>query len=178
MNSIIVATDRNGCIAKGAEIPWKCKEDLRHFMLTTRGKPVIMGRATFETLKQPLPGRTNIVITRQSDYAAPDGVIVCHDLESALETAEGCPGADEEIMITGGQQIYDLALQKRLVDRIYLSIIPVEVEGGDRFFHFEKYGPWGLKTEEDRETFMLYIFERAEIDPGEELESDSISDGN
>ncbi|MEZ5540236.1 MAG: dihydrofolate reductase [Pseudomonadales bacterium] len=130
--ALIVARTRNGVIGRENQMPWYLPEDLRYFKRVTLGKPVIMGRNTWESLGKPLPGRDNIVITRNTDYHA-DGAYVAHDLSSALQYA--CHIAEEknidEVMIIGGAQIYREALP--LVQRAYITEIDAEIVG-DAFF--------------------------------------------
>ena len=86
--SIIVAMDSNGVIGKDNELPWHLPADLQHFKKTTMGKPILMGRKTWESIGRPLPGRTNIVITRDSDYQA-DGCIVVNSIDAAVPSSTG-----------------------------------------------------------------------------------------
>ena len=102
---MIVAHARNGVIGKEGKLPWYLPEDLRYFKRTTLGKPVIMGRKTWETLGRPLPGRRNIVVTRQKDYVA-EGADVVGSIEAALSLVADAPVA----FIMGGAQIYKESL--------------------------------------------------------------------
>jgi dihydrofolate reductase len=124
--SIIAALAENRVIGRNGAIPWDIPEDRRRFRELTMGHPVIMGRKTFEAIGQPLPGRKNIVLTRQAGYR-PDGCLVAHDLAAALAA---CAGSDE-VFICGGGEIYREALP--LAERLYLTRIPRKVEG-DTFF--------------------------------------------
>ena len=124
--SIIAAMAENRVIGRGDEMPWEIPSELRRFKETTMGHPVIMGRKTFESIGHPLPGRKNIIITRQQDYSPPGGVVV-QDLTAALST---CDGADE-VFICGGEAVYREAMP--FADRIYLTIIDEEFDG-DAFF--------------------------------------------
>jgi len=124
--SLIVAMGENHVIGRNGDLPWHIPEDLKWFKKNTLGKPIIMGRKTFETLKKPLPGRHNIVITSDQNYEV-DGTTVTHSLEEALEAA----GEVEEIMICGGASIYKQALP--LVDKMYITLIYHDFEG-DTFF--------------------------------------------
>src|SRR5690606_41758541 len=85
--ALIAAVARNGVIGKDNQLPWRLKGELAYFKATTLGKPVVMGRKTFESLGKPLPGRTIIVVTRHADYAAPEGAAVVHDVAAALAVA-------------------------------------------------------------------------------------------
>ncbi len=128
--SMIVACGRNNAIGKGNAMPWHLPADLQYFKCTTLGKPIIMGRKTYESIGRPLPGRLNIVISRHSDWPAPEGVVRVSSVEQAIARAR--EQSPEEIMITGGEQIYRAALG--LADRIYKTEIDIEVEGADAHF--------------------------------------------
>ena len=117
---LIVAVAENGVIGRDNDLPWRLSGDLKRFKAVTMGKPLIMGRRTFDSIGRPLPGRANIVLTRDADFS-PEGVLVVHDPDAALEVAEqeaGRAGADE-IMVIGGAGIYDLFLDR--ASRIYLT---------------------------------------------------------
>lgn len=131
--ALIAAVAENGCIGLNNQLPWYLPEDLKYFKAVTLGKPVIMGRKTFESLKKPLPGRLNIVISRQPDYLAPVGVKVVSSLDAALALAEAqclIDGRDEAVVM-GGAQIYAEALAR--VDRLYLTEVH-RAFAGDAFF--------------------------------------------
>jgi len=125
--SLIAAMAENRVIGRHGRIPWKIPGEQKIFKKITMGHVVIMGRKTFESLDQPLPGRTNIIVTRQTEYRA-DGCIVAHDLTGAIKC---CPADEDEAFICGGGQLYQEALP--LADRIYLSVIPGKM-AGDTFF--------------------------------------------
>ncbi len=125
--SFVVAVSRNGMIGRAGGLPWHISTDLKRFKTITMGKPLIMGRKTWESLpKKPLPGRPNIVITRQKNYRA-EGAIVVSDIPSALAAA----GQVEEVCVIGGGEIFDMFLPQ--TDRIYLTEVDLEVDG-DTFF--------------------------------------------
>jgi|SRR5690606_20282330 len=124
--TIIVAASENNVIGKDNNLLWHLPNDLKFFKQTTLGRPLVMGRKTFESLDGPLPKRRNIVVTRQSAYSA-EGVEVAHSIEEALA---GCAG-EEEVFIGGGAEIYKQALP--LVDRIYLTRVHTVVEGDSYF---------------------------------------------
>jgi dihydrofolate reductase len=105
MISIIVAAAENGVIGAQGELPWRLSDDLRRFKAVTMGKPIVMGRKTYESIGRPLPGRQNIVITRQSGFEAA-GCDVVDSKEAALAAA----GEADEIMVIGGSQVYALFL--------------------------------------------------------------------
>ena len=126
MVSIIVAMGRNRVIGKDNSLIWHLPADLKHFKETTMGRPIIMGRKTFESVGKPLPGRTNIVVTRRKDYRAP-GCLSAGSVKQALELVAGEP----EVFIAGGGEIYKQSLP--LADRMYITIIDHDFEG-DTFF--------------------------------------------
>ena len=130
--AIIAAVAANGVIGNGNTIPWHLPSDFAHFKRMTVGKPLIMGRKTFESIGRPLPGRTNIVVTRQDGYH-PDGVIVSPTLEAALEQAQAVATRDRanEVMIGGGGEIYAQALP--IADRLYITHVGANPPG-DAYF--------------------------------------------
>lgn len=128
--SIIAAVSRNGVIGDDGGVPWNIPSDMRSFVTITMGKPLIMGRKTWESLKGALPGRTNIVVTRREDYEA-DGGVVAHSPEEALEAAMRAAGETGEVMVAGGSSIYEAFLPA--ADRMYLSRVDADVEGETRF---------------------------------------------
>ena len=131
--SLIVAVSENGVIGKDNDLIWHLPKDMKFFKDTTMGHHVIMGRKNFESIPhkfRPLPNRTNIVITRQSDYKA-EGSIVVNSVEESLEIAK--KNGENEAFIIGGGQIYKLALEANLIDRIYLTKIHHSFDG-DTFF--------------------------------------------
>ena len=127
MLSIIVARAENGVIGRENKLPWRLSNDLRFFKKVTLGKPVIMGRKTFESIGRPLPGRTNIVVTRNRDWSA-EGVKVTHSLEEAVAIAHE---DKTEIMVIGGEELYKRALG--MADKIYLTLVKANVEGDASF---------------------------------------------
>lgn len=126
--ALIVAQSRNRVIGIDNTLPWHLPEDLKYFKATTMDKPIIMGRKTYDSIGRPLPGRTNIVVTRQTDWSAP-GVKVASTLEEAVALASA--EQPEEVMVIGGAQIYELMLPA--ADRIYLTQVDTDIEG-DAFF--------------------------------------------
>ena len=130
--SMIVAATRNQVIGRDNQMPWHLPDDLRYFKQRTLGKPIIMGRKTWESLGRPLPGRLNIVITRQADLKL-EGAEVFAEIEAALQRGQDWAvqqGVDE-VMVIGGGQLYQHALP--LAQRVYLTRIDLELEG-DTFF--------------------------------------------
>ena len=143
--SLIVAVSENGVIGKGGGLPWRLPADLKHFKKTTMGHHLIIGRRTWDEVGMPLPGRTMVVVTRSRQFFV-EGALVAHSIEEALETA----ASDDEPFVGGGAYIYRLALEKQLVDRLYLTRVHAEVDG-DTFFPEVDYSGWKLISEERRE---------------------------
>ncbi|MBW2433780.1 MAG: dihydrofolate reductase [Deltaproteobacteria bacterium] len=125
--SLIAAMAKNRVIGRKGDIPWTIPGEQKIFKKITLGHAVIMGRKTFESLKCPLPERTNIIVTRQPDYVA-KGCLVVHDLSQALKS---CPPEEDEAFIIGGGQLYQAAFA--VTERIYLTVIPRDIDG-DTFF--------------------------------------------
>lgn len=124
--SIVVAMAANRVIGRDNQLPWHLPADLKHFKQTTMGKPILMGRKTWESIGRPLPGRTNIVITRDENYDAP-GCVVVHSIEAAMQAVE----EQDEVMIIGGAEFYRQVLPR--TDRIYLTRINEDFEGDTLF---------------------------------------------
>ena len=143
MISIIVAAAENNAIGSNNQLPWHLPNDLTFFKNTTWGSVVIMGRKTFESVNKPLPGRINIVITKQADWHFED-VVVANSMNDALEKA----GATNcrEIFIIGGGQIYKESIS--LSDRIYLTRVHTTIEG-DTFFPAINENEWALTSTKD-----------------------------
>ena len=135
--ALIVAMAENRVIGKNNELPWHLPGDLSYFKRVTLGKPIIMGRKTFESIGRPLPGRPNIVITRQAGWQ-PEGVTVCNSLEqaSAYATSLLVDLGVNEVMIIGGGDIYRQALP--LVKRLYLTKVHAVVAGDAYFPEFDQ----------------------------------------
>nr|AIA16885.1 Dihydrofolate reductase [uncultured bacterium] len=126
--SLLVAADEGNVIGKNNQLPWHLPNDLKYFKNLTWGLPIVMGRKTYESIGKPLPGRTNIVITRNKDYAA-EGIVVVHTIEEALNVAQE-KGA-REIFVIGGAEIFNSVFES--ANRIYLTRIHHRFEG-DVFF--------------------------------------------
>lgn len=118
----MVAIARNGVIGRGNTLPWHLPEDLKHFKAVTLGKPVLMGRRTFESIGKPLPGRLNLVLTHDTKWQV-DGTVTVHSLEEAFRRTEGAA----ELAGIGGAEIYRLLLPR--ASRIYLTRIHADVPG-------------------------------------------------
>jgi len=158
--SLVVAIAENGIIGRAGALPWHLPADLKWFKSVTMGKPIIMGRKTYDSIGRPLPGRTNIVITRNADWRA-EGVVVAPSLDAALAAAEG--GGADEAMIIGGAQIYGRAIGE--VDRIYLTEVHTKV-AGDTWFPHLNHEDWseGFRerqdSEDDRPALSFVILDR------------------
>lgn len=129
--SIIAAMDRNRLIGNDNQLPWHLPADFAHFKSTTMGKPIIMGRKTYESIGKPLPGRTNIVLSRNPDTHF-EGVECVSSFEEAVALV---PDA-EEVMIIGGSTIYEMLLPQ--VDRLYFTYVDAEFEGDAWFPEFDQ----------------------------------------
>jgi dihydrofolate reductase len=140
MLSLIVAMAENRVIGKDNDLPWRLPNDLKWFKKHTLGNPIIMGRKTWESIGRPLPGRKNIVVTRNTDYVA-EGCEIVHSLEDAIALV-GC--ADEALVI-GGAGLYEAALPKS--DRIYLTQVDAHVDGDTVFPQFDT-SEWTIRSEE------------------------------
>ena len=158
MVSLIVAMSANRVIGRDGDLPWHLPVDLRHFKKTTMGHHLIIGRATWDEVGKPLPGRTMVVVTRNRDFSA-DGVLIAHSVEEALALARD----DDEPFIGGGAEIYRQALAVDLVDRLYITRVHAHVEG-DTFFPPVDLDQWLLADRvdhsADEKNEHPYTFER------------------
>ena len=129
---LVLAAAENGVIGLGDSLPWDLPDDLQHFKRTTLGHPIIMGRKTFDSVGFALPGRRNLVITRDREWRH-DGVLVCHSLDEALERAfeQALIDGADAVMVVGGAEIYRLALPR--ADKIWLTLVHGEVSGDITF---------------------------------------------
>nr|WP_321240009.1 type 3 dihydrofolate reductase [uncultured Tolumonas sp.] len=157
--SLIVAMAENRVIGRGNQMPWHLPADLCHFKSVTLGKPVIMGRKTFESIGRPLPGRRNVVISRNLDWCA-EGVESASSLDAALALVQDAT----EVMIIGGGQLYREALP--LAQRLYLTHIELLVPDADTWFPDYSQYQWQLQAEElhepDEKNPYHYRFETLE----------------
>ena len=155
--SIIVAMGTNNVIGIDNQLPWHLSADLKYFKATTMGKPILMGRKTFESIGRPLPGRTNIVMTRDQSWSA-DGVSVVHDIEAAKAVAMA-DGADE-LMIIGGAEIYKQTLAS--ADRLYVTEVTLAPKGDAYFpeiddtWHETKREPYPAIGDDPAYAFVIY----------------------
>jgi len=166
MISLIVAMSKNHVIGNGDKIPWHIPEDFKYFKKQTVGKPIIMGRSTYESIHGmkgtdphaglALPDRENIVVTSQSGYNV-HATRLCHSLEQAIEIAKNHKGQDNEIMIIGGGQIYKQSMD--IVDRMYITIIDKEYDG-DVFFPKWSGDEWALTSSNPQDGYTFNIYDR------------------
>lgn len=148
IRSIIVAIAKNNAIGKDNDLLWHIPEDMRFFKKTTNGHCIITGRKNYESIPEkyrPLPNRTNIVVTRNTEYLA-EGAIVLNSIEAALEYANSL--AEEEVFIIGGGQIYAEALNLGLVDKMYITHVDKAFEA-DTFFPVIEIEKWELLKQEE-----------------------------
>jgi len=138
--SIMVAMAKNRVIGKDNEMPWHLPADLKHFKEVTLGKPIIMGRKTYESIGRPLPGRKNIVMSHNTDYTL-EGCDTVTSLEDALKLVSDV----EEVMIIGGGYLYEQTISQ--ADKLYLTFIDLDVDGDTKFPEYEKLNLKELKRE-------------------------------
>ena len=161
--SIIAALTANNVIGRDNALPWHLGTDLKRFKELTMGHHLIMGRRTYESVGRPLPGRINVVITRDPDYTA-DGVTVVHSFEEAIRVA--ADARDPEPFIAGGAVVFEQALHR--ADRMYLTRIHADIEGDTYFPDFDDVSEWQLidaerfeAGEKDDYPFSFLTYERA-----------------
>jgi len=163
--SLIVAVSENGVIGRDGGLPWRLSSDLKTFRRLTMGKPIIMGRRTFESIGKALDGRDNIVVTRDFNFAV-EGVSTCETVTDALTLVRvlATTRGAEEVMVIGGVRVFEAALP--VADRIYLTRVHADVEG-DRYFAPLDDAVWAEAGKEalpqgPRDDFAstLYIYER------------------
>lgn len=140
--SMIAAMAKNRIIGKDKQMPWHLPADLKHFKAITLGKPVIMGRKTYESIGKALPGRKNIVITNSLTYTLPDAIVV-NSCEAALSVASN---NTDEVMIIGGGAIYEAFLPN--ADQLFLTFIDLTTNGDTQFPDYEKDANWHVSERE------------------------------
>ncbi|MBI4357424.1 MAG: dihydrofolate reductase [Gammaproteobacteria bacterium] len=159
--SIIAAMGRNRVIGRGMSLPWHLPADLKRFRKLTWGKPILMGRKTFESIAKPLPGRLNIVLTHQRTYAR-QGCMVVHTLEQAFQAA----GSSEELMIIGGARLYEQTIDR--AEFLYLTILDYDFRGEVTFPEID-FTHWKKIGEEvyapDEQNVYVYRFLTFEREP-------------
>jgi dihydrofolate reductase len=136
---LVVAVAENDVIGRGNQLPWHLPADLRHFKALTIGKPVLMGRKTYESIGKALPGRMNIVLSRSADFAPGDCVVV-----KTLDDARIAAGAQAPLMVIGGAEIYRQCLP--LARRIHLTLVHAHIEDGDTRFAGWRGAEWDASS--------------------------------
>jgi dihydrofolate reductase len=161
--SILAALSSNGVIGRDNTVPWRQSTDLKRVKSLTMGHHVIMGRVTYDSVGKPLPGRTNIVITRRTDLEIP-GVVVVHSLEDAIRVAANA--GETEAFVLGGAEIYEQANHR--ADRMYLTRIHADIEGDTSFPEFDDVSEWHLTDaehfeadEQNQHPFSFLTYDRA-----------------
>ena len=142
MISLLVAMDKSRVIGINNKLPWHLPADLKRFKQLTMGHMVVMGRKTFESIRKPLPGRTNVIVTRQAHYQAP-GCRVVHSLDAGVMTTTR---EDGEVFIIGGAELFNQAI--RYAEKLYITEIDMRVERGDTFFPEIDLKMWRLIDEQ------------------------------
>ena len=160
MIALLWAQDKKGLIGKDNQLPWRLPADLKYFMQTTLGHPVIMGRKTYESIGKPLPGRTNIILTNNQNYQA-DGCIIFHSKEAILEWVKK---ENEDVFVVGGSEIYQLFLSN--ADHLYVTKID-ETFAGDAYFPTVNWDEWtlakatkGSKDEKNPYDYEFQVYKR------------------
>ena len=164
---LVVALGDNGALGKDGGLPWRSQSsDMKHFRKVTLDKPIIMGRRTFESLGRVLDRRTNIILTRDKTFTAPDGAIVVHSFDAALDTAKETASRDgaDEIAVIGGETLFEEAMP--LASRIYLTEVHAS-PAADTWFSFDR-SQWREVSREhhdagpkDDHPFSFVLLERA-----------------
>ena len=172
MVSLIAAVSNNWVIGNGPDIPWHLPADFAYFKKITTGHPIIMGRTTFESIGKPLPERQNIVVTRNTEYQVPEGVVVACSVEDAIAVADTSSG---EVFIIGGAQIYKDSLDNGLIDKVYITYVDVDAEGdvifpGAHLESFVRVSHTDFKKDEKNTYDMTFaVYERHHVVSGKEL---------
>jgi dihydrofolate reductase len=175
--SIIVALSTNNVIGRGNKLPWHMPADLKHFKTLTMGHHLLMGRKTFLEVGKPLPGRINVVITRDPHFAA-EGVAISRSIDEAISKAEAA--GDLEIFVAGGGEIFRQVIHR--ADRMYVTRIHAEIEGDTTFPEFDDVNEWRLADAEHFEadaknaypySFLTY----ARAGTGERVDEEMLEQG-
>lgn len=160
MISLLLAMDKNQLIGKDNDLPWRLPADLAYFKRVTMGHPIIMGRKTYDSIGRPLPGRENIIVTRDTSYKA-EGCKVIHSIEDIVKMSEE---TDQELFVIGGAEIFKEILPHS--DRLYITEIEEEFEGDTYFPAFDK-DEWkiiskekGIKDEKNPYEYTFLVYEK------------------
>ena len=161
--TLIAAVARNGVIGADGDMPWRLSTDLKRFKALTLGKPLIMGRRTFQSIGKPLPGRTNIVVTRDESFSH-DGVLVAHTVDDALLAAARAPGGTAEICVIGGGELYRQTIDR--AERLCITHVDA-APPGDTLFPLIDPGCWraisqevAIAGEQDSAATRFVVYER------------------
>ncbi|GAA1608858.1 type 3 dihydrofolate reductase [Kribbella sancticallisti] len=149
---LIAAVGSNGVIGRDNDLPWRIREDLRHFKELTLGHTLVMGRKTYDSIGRPLPGRSTVVVTRQPDWSA-EGVEVAHTLDDALKFADG-----NDLYVAGGGEIYRQALP--YADRLELTEVDQSPAGDVTFPDFDR-SSWTETSREQHDGFAFVSYQRS-----------------
>ena len=150
---LVAAVARNGVIGDGRTIPWRVPGEQKHFKAFTLGHVLLMGRATYDSIGRPLPGRTTVVLTRDRGWSA-DGVLVAHDVDEALALADEHEG---DLMVAGGAQVYAALLP--VADEQVVSEVPLEADGDVRYPAVDE-ATWEAADREAREGYTVVTWRR------------------
>jgi dihydrofolate reductase len=153
--SAIVAVSDNNAIGRDNQLPWHLPEDLKFFKRTTLGKPVLMGRKTFESLGRPLPGRLNIVVSTQKNLVLPEGVLLFHNIDDAVARLE--QENTEEAFIIGGGTIYEQTMS--LLDRMYITQVHTTILDAHAFYPHADHTHWKMVWHEDHKADEKHAFD-------------------
>ena len=153
--ALIVAMSENGIIGDKGKIPWHIREDLQRFKRLTMGHPIIMGRKTYESIGKPLPGRTNVVLTRSPDFTVPPAVLTFANLGAALEHC--CGQNHNSAFIIGGSKVFELALP--LADRLFITEVHQHVNGDTKFPDYDRT-EWTETAREDGPEYSFVEYRR------------------
>ncbi|MGE8204239.1 dihydrofolate reductase [Heyndrickxia sp. NPDC080065] len=160
MISFLWAQDEKGVIGKNNQLPWHLPEDLKYFRRTTMGHPIVMGRKTYESIGKPLPGRQNIILTRDENFHA-EGCLIFQTKYQLLNWIEK---NDDEVFVTGGSEIFGLFMDE--VNRLYVTKINEDI-GGDTYFPIIDWSEWvqvscekGIKNEENPYDYEFQVYHR------------------
>ncbi len=153
MTTLILALDANGVIGLNGKLPWTLKDDLEHFKKTTMGKPIIMGRATWESLPSPLPNRTNVIITSNAPDSDYKNIIYLPTLEAALSIY------GNDVCVIGGAKLAEYALARNLIDKLILTHVDTTILDGDTKVRIDlsKWSAW-YAVDYDRNERNQYAF--------------------
>ena len=152
--TLVAAVGRNGVIGRDGGLPWPRTGDLAHFKALTSGHVLVMGRRTYDSIGRPLPDRTSVVVTRQQGWSAPDGVVVCHDVGTALDRAAAI---DPEVFVIGGADLFRQTLPR--ADRLVLTEVDQSPDG-DTWFPDVNWSQWREVDRQPYAGFDIVTFER------------------